>query len=73
MLSPHSWNKYSVENGKDIHFDITKEYDLNLQNNWVYYYPIKTESSSSLGIGMKSELIEMTKIMKNKCPYPQIN
>ena len=73
MLSPHSWNKYSDENGKDIHFDITKEYDLNLQNNWVYYYPIKTESSSSLGIGMKSELIEMTKIMKNKCPYPQIN
>jgi hypothetical protein len=73
MLSPHSWNIYSDENGKEIHFDITKEYDLNLQKNWVYYYPIKTEGTSSLNMNTKRELIKIIKERKNYSPQIQLN
>lgn len=73
IISPHSWNKYSDENGKDIHFDITKEYDLNVQKNWVYYYPIKTEGTSSLNMNTKRELIKIIKERKNSSPQIQLN
>ena len=66
ILSPHSWNKYSNENGKDVHFDITKEYDLYLKENWVHYYPIKTENTSSLHPNTKKELINMVVEKKNR-------
>lgn len=73
-ITPHSWNRvWDNESQRYVHFDLTKENDETLQKDWVFYYPVKTENSSSLRIGMKSELIEMTKIRKNKCPYPQIN
>ena len=66
ILSPHSWNKYSDENGKEVHFDITKEYDLSLKENWIHYYPIKTENTSSLHQNTKKELIKMIVEKKNR-------
>ena len=72
-LSPHSWNKYSVENGKDVHFDITKEYDLSLKENWVYYYPIKTEGTSSINQNTKKELIKMVVESKNRSTQITLN
>ncbi len=66
ILSPHCWNKYSDENGKEVHFDITKEYDLSLKENWIHYYPIKTENTSSLHQNTKKELIKMIVEKKNR-------
>ena len=67
------WNKYSVENGKDVHFDITKEYDLSLKENWVYYYPIKTEGTSSINQNTKKELIKMVVESKNRSTQITLN
>jgi hypothetical protein len=68
ILSPHSWNQF-----EDTHFDLTKEYDSSLKNDWVYYYPIKTESTSSINLQTKNQLIRMVIDAKNYNNKVQIN
>ena len=54
-----------AENRLEV-IDITKEYDLYLKENWVHYYPIKTENTSSLHPNTKKELINMVVEKKNR-------
>jgi hypothetical protein len=65
-LSPHSWNQFG-----DIHFDLTKENDSLLKNEWINYYPIKTESTSSFDLQTKTDLIKM--VINRKSYRDQIN
>lgn len=68
MLYSHSWNQF-----EDIHFDLTKETDLSLKNEWVYYYPIKTESTSSIDLQTKNQLIHLLVSVKNEYSELQMN
>jgi hypothetical protein len=34
----HSWNKFTDDNEKEIHFDLTKELNENLKNEWFNYF-----------------------------------
>ena len=60
ILRPHSWNCFN-----DIYFDLTKEYDSYYSNKWVYYYPVKTISTSSFNPNQKSELSKLVNYVKN--------
>lgn len=61
IISPHSWNQF-----ENIHFDLTKENDTSLKNNWINYYPIKNESTSSLDLQTKNQIIQRVIDTKNK-------
>jgi hypothetical protein len=62
VIDPHSWNCSK----EGIHFDITRQFDVELQSDWVYYYPIKIVDTSSIPVEMKSLLIKRVKETKIK-------
>jgi len=66
ILSPHSWNQF-----ENIHFDLTKENDPSLNDDWIHYYPIKSESTCSLDLQTKNKIIQM--VIERKQYKPQIN
>tara|TARA_B110001452_G_scaffold131808_1_gene109500 strand:- start:1646 stop:2314 length:669 start_codon:yes stop_codon:yes gene_type:complete len=66
ILSPHSWNQF-----ENIYFDLTKENDTSLKNNWINYYPIKRESTCSLDSQTKNKIIKM--VIERKKNRFQIN
>lgn len=68
ILHPHSWNRY-----QNIDFDLTKEHDTYYSNKWVYYYPVKTISTSSLQPGIKTECEKVISSFKNNHPKRILN
>lgn len=68
ILRPHSWNCFN-----DIYFDLTKEYDSYYSNKWVYYYPVKTISTSSFNPNQKSELSKLVNYAKNNLGQNVLN
>jgi hypothetical protein len=62
VIDPHSWNCSK----EGIHFDITRQFDVELQSDWVYYYPIKIVDTSSIPVEMKSLLIKRVEETKIK-------
>ena len=62
VIDPHSWNITK----EGIHFDVTRQYDKELQSDWVYYFPIRIVDTSSISFEMKSLLVKRVKELKTK-------
>jgi hypothetical protein len=59
QITRHSWNEY-----KGIHFDLTKEFDPQLSDEWIDYYPVQVESTESMDMEERKVLHEGIHQMK---------